>query len=393
MRELKFRRRQDRIILGFAIVVILGGFWAYTQGCTSKGPTIPDPVVTTPATPAPVAVTPQPVTATPAPNPTATPDTRRIFADCNNATGICTFRSEESKAFNVSGKCTEPAQDAAVYGTWNGTVVDGDTVDARDVCNKIEAEDCKPVTKPVQVDFASGGRHIGHLGPLWQMRLEQKLPPEECEECVEWKEPRISSQCGEFNECHEHPQASTVAPPRQCFQEKECVETTTWNCKDPTERKYEETAECPCDCIEWEEPVITRERIPGEWSACEPRLTVSTGGGGAECKRWREVELTITRTWNCKEPEIKTETKRESEACDCPVDDSLCHISNQGGPGDTNFNLIITPAAGHAHHSQANGFCPGDLLASNCNCRAARAAAEVCGDPAAGGFVCKDNRN
>jgi hypothetical protein len=82
----------------------------------------------------------------------------------------------------------------------------------------------------------------------------------------------------------------------------------------------------------------------------------------------------------------------ENRPCDCETDE-LCHISNQGAPGDSNFNLILTPAAGHLHHSIPNGFCPGDLTAENCTCDGALAAAQSCGDPAGFGFGCKDNRN
>jgi hypothetical protein len=299
----------------------------------------------------------------------------------------------------VDAICTIPGETVPTYGTLAWVVNDGDVFDVRNVCHKIEAEDCAPVSKPVQVDFHGMGRHIGHVTPT--LKFPQKLPPEECEACVEWKEAKITHDCGDFNECHEHLGASVTdqfgelfsALNNTCAQERECVETTTWNCKDPGIREYEEAQPCECECGEWDEPVITRERDEGDWSACEPRLTASTGGGGAECKRWREVVLTVTRTWNCKDPEVKTETKRESEPCECPSDPKLCHISNQGSPGDTNFNLIITPAEGHAHHSIPNGFCPGDLLASDCNCRAAFAAASSCGDPATGGFHCKDNRN
>jgi hypothetical protein len=92
--------------------------------------------------------------------------------------------------------------------------------------------------------------------------------------------------------------------------------------------------------------------------------------------------------YDCRESEyVDVCVQRE---VDCP--ESGCHISNQGGPGDTNFNLVLTNSPAHPRHSQAEGFCPGDLF-DVCSCEAAKAAAEVCGDPAEGGFDCKDERN
>jgi hypothetical protein len=62
------------------------------------------------------------------------------------------------------------------------------------------------------------------------------------------------------------------------------------------------------------EPKITRVSTPvSEWSECE-----ATPNRPADCKRWRWVEVTITKTYQCREPEVVTKKKRESEACDCP---------------------------------------------------------------------------
>jgi hypothetical protein len=93
-----------------------------------------------------------------------------------------------------------------------------------------------------------------------------------------------------------------------------------------------------------------------------------------------------TTTWDCQGPTTKTVCRD----VDCPKK-SGCHVSNQGGPGDTNFNIVLTSSRPHLRHSQRFGFCPGDLF-RDCSCAAALEAAEACGDPARGGFVCKDNR-
>lgn len=283
--------------------------------CTDDpGPTIPDPVVTTPATPAPIAPAPTPTEV--APSPGATPDTRRIFADCNNVTGVCTFKTGESRAFNVSGKCTEPAQNAPVHGTWNGTVVDGDTVHASAVCNLIEPYDCKPRQEPVQVDFAQGGRHIGHLGPLWTLKLEQKLSPEECEECVEDPKKVYEKTCGDWNECHEHPSgvhASTTE--NGCFHEKECVirQGTDYQCKedDIETITVEEVEPCPCPpCVDDPQGTLSGSQDrsgfrasavfedSGEWT-----LRISASSHESECTSnqpdyWKR---TVKKTLKCDE--------------------------------------------------------------------------------------------
>ena len=285
------RRRGDKVAFGLAIFGALA-FVLYMAACEKEasGPTAPTPAVTFDPTVNQGTVT----TPTPAASPEATPKPELpLWVSCDAATGICTFGTDKPRL--VSAKCTEPAQDAPVYGTWDAVVNDGDTIDVRDICHKIEPNDCSPKTVPVQVDFQGMGRHLGHLGPLYSLTFPQKLDPEECEDCIEWKEPKVSIQCGDFNECHEHPQASGVAPPRQCFQEKECVETTTWNCKGPTEREYEETGECPCDCEEG--GPYRGEQTWGE-EVFEGQCPAQTTPPTEACHQKGTQEV----TWDCQDP-------------------------------------------------------------------------------------------
>jgi len=175
------------------ILVLLVAFVA----CDSNGPTTPDtvPTVGTQET-----VTSQSVPQaqpTPEPSPTPKPELP-LWVSCDPVTGICTFGTDKPRP--VYAKCTLPAQHAPVYGEWNSIVSNGDTVDVRDICNKIEPEDCAPKTVAVQVDFQGMGRHLGHLGPLYHLTFPQRLSPEECEGCPEG-EPTIWDEWGEWGEC------------------------------------------------------------------------------------------------------------------------------------------------------------------------------------------------
>ena len=241
------RRKADKRIWIVAILAALGLYATYLASC-SDPVTTPDPVVTTPATPAPVAVTPTPVEATPAPQPTATPDTRPIHAICNKTTGICTFETDKPRP--ASAKCTKPAQNDPFYGTWNAVVDNTTTVDVRDICHKVEADDCKPKTVPVQVDFHSAGRHIGHLGPLHQLTFPQKLSPEECEECVEEPRKIYERECGDWGECLPVVGASAVTNGRVCQKTQACTVTegVDYQCQEDDIRTYDDPATEPCDC-------------------------------------------------------------------------------------------------------------------------------------------------
>jgi hypothetical protein len=384
------RRRFDRIVFGLAIVGVLAVL-AYMGACDEDTPTIPDPVVTQPTPPTPVSPAPVPTEVTPSPTPK--PELP-IWVSCNAGTGICTFGTSDGGTYAVYAKCTEPAGHAAVHGEWRSDVVDGDKVDVRDVCHKIEPYDCKPRSVPVQVDFQAKHRHIGHLGPLYHLKFPQKLSPEECEECVEWPKPKVSTECAEWNECHPHPSANhfSASNGNGCFQERLCVETSEWNCKDPDIREFEETQPCECECeTEWGPWEIID--VDSEETPCEEVVTFSTGNHEPVCKQTITTTTTWERVEKCtQETEQRVSVETETVDCDCPPEGEGCHISNQGQPGETNFNVVLTKANAHSSHTQAT-HCPGDIFPPNdCTCVQAKAQAAQCGDPAAGGFVCKSNR-
>lgn len=225
----------------YSAAVLLGILWA----CTADKPTVPDAVVVQPTVPVTQEATPTIVTA-----PQPGPDSGLpVWVTCNKATGVCTFTSDRLRP--VGAVCTYPGKNHPIWGTWNAVIQTGDTVNAVDICTDVpgvDEERCAPITKPVQIDFHGAGRHIGHLGPIYNLTFPATLSPEECEECVEF-----------------------------------------------------------------ERPVITRVFTPtGDWSEC-----VETPNRPAACKRWRWGTLEITRTWNCKEPEVARREHRESEPCEC----------------------------------------------------------------------------
>jgi hypothetical protein len=330
-RRLIPRRKSDRVILALAVVGALA-LIGYMVACDDNGPTTPDPVVQQPTTPTPQTVTPVQVT----PNPTATPKPELpLWVSCNAATGICTFGTDKPRP--VSAKCTKPAQNDPFYGTWNATVNDGDTVDVRDVCNKIEPNDCSPKTVAVQVDFHGMGRHLGHLGPLYHLTFPQKLSPEECEECIEWKEPKISTECGAYGECHPLLQAATIEIAPECIKERSCVETHTWNCKEPDIKEYVDTQPCEC-CIETG-PVVTagqplwmdaRNPLEGQ---CDPEEVlplepgVQTSVGAPELNCHINGTQRITEDYVC-EPD-NTYTRFLCKNVECPAP-ALCYYNISG---------------------------------------------------------------
>lgn len=234
-----------RFFVGLSAAALVTGF--VIVACNNDdSPT--QPTVAATAVPPPAATTNSGGETQPTVTPSPTPKPELpLWVSCDPATGICKFGTDKPRP--VSAKCTKPAETDPFYGTWSAVINDGDTVDVRDICNKIEAEDCAPKTVPVQVDFQGMGRHLGHLGPLYQLTFPQKLSPEECEECKEWKEPKISTECGDYGECHPILAALTEVAPA-CEQERTCVETSTWNCKDPDIREYTESEPCDCPCIE-----------------------------------------------------------------------------------------------------------------------------------------------
>ena len=79
------------------------------------------------------------------------------------------------------------------------------------------------------------------------------------------------------------------------------------------------TAREGCAEPTWEE--LEPQVIYGEWGACEPGVSVSTGGDGENCSRSRTVTVIVNEVNSCtKEVREKSrETREESEPCECPA--------------------------------------------------------------------------
>ena len=330
------RRRFDRIVLALALVGVFA-LLAYMGACDSKGPSIPDPVVTQPEAPTAISPAPEVVVI----SPQATPDpSLPIIAVCNKATGICTFESDKLRP--VDAVCTYPGQTHPIWGTWSAAVDDGDTVDVRDICTDVpgvDEERCVPITKPVQVDFHGAGRHIGHLGPIYNLTFPATLSPEECERCIEFEEPVVTRDLVCEDEVQESPREGS------CFVDCELTITHTWKCREPDvrTRPHRKPVDCPPVCDEQE--TFGFNKLTGD--ECEPvclppeEITLSWEGPGdpeTECAAFgdyvpagdanplfwickagtdREVWLTFPDGDTCRNGKDVSHVR----ACVCEVDD------------------------------------------------------------------------
>jgi hypothetical protein len=369
------RKRILAICTGIATIVL--GIWSCDKASPTKPTPAPTPVAV--STPAPVAVaSPQPE-----PSPTPKPD-RPVNAICEGDPIMCHFETDHLRPVNAV--CTAPGQHND-WGSWNGTT--DDVVSPLDICDtskipSVPEERCAPVTINVQIDFHAAGRHAGHLGPSWAITFPANLTPEECTKCEEWEEPEISTECRPFGECHPVVQALNGEEAPSCTHERYCVDTFSWNCKDPEKGEpYLDSEPCEDCCIpEW-----------GPWTVIDSHVDET------ECAPVRGEDgcaQTITTTFLEESIQSCTEERRtrrrqvvETVPCDCEDEGEGCHLSNQGAPGDTNFNVVLTTAPAHQSHTQAT-HCPGDIFPPNdCTCDQAFEQAKACGDPAAGGFYCK----
>jgi hypothetical protein len=149
-------------------------------------------------------------------------------------------------------------------------------------------------------------------------------------ECIETGP---STECGEWNECHEHPLGGynhgvgSLSGDSQCYQEKQCLDV--YVCKDDVER--EEARPCECECIEegpYEgEAVWGGETLKG---SCPETFTASHGG-----ERCHELgERTIT--WDCKDPTTEPLCRPAECPDDCVIPDEGTTLSWSGkGDPDT----------------------------------------------------------
>ncbi len=272
-------------------VLLVGGV-----ACQSDNPTVPDIVLPeTASTPVPVEVEPQIITA-----PQATPGELPLWVKCNQATGVCTFGTDKPRP--VDAVCTYPGENHPIWGTWNAVINDGDTVSAVDICTEVpgvDEERCVPITKPVQVDFHGMGRHIGHLGPLYNLTFPATLSPEECDECRE--EPVI--EVGPWSDCEPFVVFSTGDNGAGCQRTRT---VTTIFCD---EGRHVEVEMEPCECVCVETGPHEGETVWGsiQEGSCPETFSALTG---EKCHQ----DGTQTTTWDCREP-------TESSVCrpaECP---------------------------------------------------------------------------
>ena len=223
-------------------VVGLGICMAFALGCNDDSPTIPDPVVIQPNAPEQQEVTPVVITV-----PQEEPNSDLpVWVKCNPATGVCTFTSDKPRP--VDAVCTYPGQNHPIWGKWNAVVETGDTVNAVDICTDVpgvDAERCVPITKPVQIDFHGAGRHIGHLGPLYNLTFPATISPEECEPCVESEEPvEVVRELVCEEEVFESPRED------KCYVNCELTITRTYSCGrvEVVTRPHRKPVDCPPVC-------------------------------------------------------------------------------------------------------------------------------------------------
>jgi len=211
---------------------------------------------------------------------------------CHTSGGGRTLRIEnnsDTERHSRAAAYTDPRLTCATQDTLTGKprmegpthVAPGQTVEVTyhvqiPECGSLQADDC----------WGPGGLNecVFVIGDAFKST-------EACEECVEGPI-RRTSECGEWNKCHEQPETE------DCWQEKECVETTHYQCKDPETREYEEKQTCVCGnvCVEegpyegeviWD-PTVHEGRCPATAAA----LT------GSRCHQNGKR----TTTWDCKDP-------------------------------------------------------------------------------------------
>jgi hypothetical protein len=221
---------------------------------------------------------------------------------------------------------------------------------------------------------------------------------DKCE--TEWIKLESEPEWGPWSACDEEHDLPKENPLWECYRYREGSQEFT-----EKEKCTGETRTAIADLIE-QESCVCQNQCEEEWSEwevtdvdsrtgeCSPVLRESTGDYPSECQQTIVTIITEQRTEKCtRRVETRQREERETVPCDCPPEGSGCHISNQGAPGDTNFNVVLTNANAHRRHTQAT-HCPGDIFPPlDCTCANALFLAQQCGDPARGGFTCKDNRN
>jgi hypothetical protein len=397
----------DLVLPIVAIVAVLGLYGTYTVSCGGDSPVAPDSGGSGTVSTAPAAAS---TTVTPA-EPAAedpSPDPCEGDASCGRSVsaefkGLDAYLTSTNHHTNDGVVCyTNGFQGPGLPGTpvtWHTEPQGKDTVlfpkDQIEAAMKWGEEECER-TLYVQGDVYRGDQCTGYiLAVAWPQDNKVVFKNPECEQCepgdwVEIERTRVTRRT-KLDEC---PAELDQLPPEKCY---DCYEViSTWKetngCEErPQSSEDIEFVEVECPCVPvwgpWE--IVDTGVVVGE---CE-EINTLLDQPQPECQQTITTTLYWKRTQSCTdEVERDTTVIEETASCDCDEEGGGCHISNQGAPGATNFNVVLTKAPAHKNHTQ-DTHCPGDIFPPNeCSCEQAEIQALQCGDPTAGGFFCKDGR-
>jgi hypothetical protein len=378
------RRKFDKTVLLVAVAGVLALTLTYTQSCTdSNGPTRPDIPISQPAPPTASSVQPQ-VVPTPAPEENVKGDNPGPSSfDGKDCKGVLSTTAQNSAKL-IHVRYTEPLNDNVVYLRTTFLIPAGGSINVPSAQAVFEANpnewlfelpECGRWSQQVQCDFVAGeGEQLA--GQFANVALVDNS--EECEECVEWEEPKVTRDLVCEDEVQQSPREG------KCFVDCELTITRAWNCQEPDVKTepHRKPVECPECEVEW--TFSHSEFEWEEWGECgDQDFTASTD----QCKQSRTGTRFDIYINKCDDRTRTDEVAlHESQSCDCEETERICHVSNKGGR-DGQMNLVLTQN-GHEQHLDATKFCPPDFIGA-CSCDAAIAAAEACGIVATGGFFCK----
>ena len=326
-RRNRWRRKEDKVLLGGAAIFVLLSVAFYAQSCSKGGgPTGPDPITvhddvrvstqsTSPETGTAPAETPEDDGKNPGPTSVV----------CSKS-GQCTFSNSGKAQHGVNAVCTDPGQNNNL-GSVSFVVPPGEntySIHVRDICDPklLEIDLCEGGSKKVQVDFNSGG-HIGHWGLGEGLRVVYEPNEEYCE--CEPTDRRIIRRGepyrGEQIECPVQA-SNNVEACYECYEQKVDV---VWSngCEErgdtiTLDEPIRVEVECPC-AEQWipdEEFTETRR----ETSECSLGVKTTTVYGTKYETNSCSQE---TREWESGEQVIDTFEE------DCPVD-GLCYYKVSG---------------------------------------------------------------
>jgi hypothetical protein len=149
--------------------------------------------------------------------------------------------------------------------------------------------------------------------------------------CVE--EGPYLGECGEWNECHEHPEEG-------CFQERECPRT--WDCQDPD--TVEQSQPCDCDCVPGEWETVETTEGATEWGECQRQQVTQSTVRPSGCLRLGLRTFYRKQFNGCEYRDI-TEIRDVREGCECPVL-GACYYEIHGAPPEADEGRLCEAVGG-----------------------------------------------